>query len=170
MKRSRPLTAAVILWASVSPGWGNVALAGDEQSPQRYASTGLLEPDKLASAWLIARHVAPGATVDLLPPEAALPAGAVPFDVPGARWARRAVKPTYETILESESIDDPALIRIGWLIRASELASWSLEPSTPEGRFDAKLKELAMNDDVEGAYDFLDLLYRAGGTFPAAEE
>ncbi len=163
MRRSELLAAAaVIVWAS------GVTLADSART--QYVSTGLLEPDKLASAWLIARHVDPGAVVDLLPPEAALPAGAVPFDVAGARWARRAVKPTYETILESESVDDPALLRIGRLIRASELASWSLDPESDEGRFDRKLKALASEDDVEGAYAFLDRLYSAGGTFPDPEQ
>lgn len=140
--------------------------AGARASDAVYYTLGVLEPDRLASAWLIRRHVDPGARVLLLPEGEEAPARGVPFDLPDARWSRGASRSTFETILATEEITDPALVAVGRLVRASELAYWLLEPGSPEDRFDRTMKELALERDAEAAFDFLDRVYRAGGAVP----
>ncbi len=132
----------------------------------RYYTVGILEPDRVASAWLIARHVAPEAEVLLLPEGAEPPPDAVPFDLPGAEWSRSATRSTYETILAERPGEDPALAAIGALIRAGEISYWMLEPDSPQGRFDRRMRALALEDDVAAVYAYLDEVYRRGGAVP----
>ncbi len=138
--------------------------------PTRYYTRGVLEPDRVASAWLIARHVDPRTEVLLLPEGAEPPPGAVPFDLPGAKWSRSARRSTYETILAERSIDHPALVKIGALIRAGEISYWMLEPESPEERFDRKLRACALADDAGAAFAYLDEVYRRGGAVPEASD
>jgi hypothetical protein len=144
------------------------ATAADEQQTAvpRYYTAGILEPDRVASAWLIARHVDPGAEVLLMPEGAEPPPGAVPFDLPGAKWSRSARRSTYETILAERSIEDPALVAIGALIRVGELSYWMLKPDSPAERFDRKMRALALEEDAEAVYAYLDRVYRRGGAVP----
>jgi len=139
--------------------------SADAEAPDYYSS-GIPEPDKIASGWLITRHLDPGATVAFLPKDAPAPADAVPFDLPGATWARQPARSTFETILTLEQIDDPVLITLGDLIRIGEISFWNLEPGTPEERFDRGMKTLAQQDDVQGMYAFLDKVYSTGGAVP----
>ena len=74
----------------------------------------------------------------------------IPFDEPGTAWSRTATRSAYETILSAANLEDPILHRIGALVRASELAYWALEHGSAAKRFDARLKELAVENDIEG--------------------
>jgi hypothetical protein len=141
-------------------------LAGTADAGTVYYTAGVLEPDRVASAWLIARHVDPQAQVLLLAEDAEPPAGATPFDLPGAAWSRQASRSTYETILESSGLEDPALAAIGRLIRAGELAFWLLEPGSPDERFDRTLTDLTRDGDAEAAFAYLDRVYRNDGAVP----
>lgn len=140
----------------------------DGDSRGNYFTRRPLEPDNLSSAWLIARHIDPGAEVRFLDEEAEPPLGATAFDLPGSRWSRRGPKTTYETVLEDRSVEDSVLLRIGQLVRASELSSWMLEATSPEGRFDRTLKTLAAEGDTETAFEFLDEIFESGGKVPEA--
>lgn len=167
-----PLAALLLVMTLTAPPTP-AAAAGAEHAPQEetatYYTLGVMEPDRVASAWLIERHVAPGARVLLLPEGDEPPADGEPFDLPGARWSRRASRSTFEIILDDQGIDDPALVAMGELIRAGELAFWMLEPGSPEERFDRTLKEHALEDDVEAAYAYLDRVYAAGGEVPGGD-
>ncbi len=165
------LLSGFLLLLPAFPGaaaWAVGARGADEPeaASPRYYTAGVLEPDRVASGWLIARHVAPQAEVLLLPEAAEPPPGAVPFDLPGAKWSRSATRSTYETILAECSSEDPALLEIGALIRAGEISFWMLEPDSPQGRFDRKLRALALEDDADGAFAYLDEVYRRGGAVP----
>lgn len=151
--------------AATSESADGTSASAEAENPDYYSS-GIPEPDKIASGWLITRHLDPGATVAFLAKDAPAPSDAVPFDLPGATWARQPARSTFETILTLEQIDDPVLITLGDLIRIGEISFWNLEPGTPEERFDRGMKTLAQQDDVPGMYAFLDKLYAAGGEVP----
>jgi len=160
------LLAGTLLFLASATAKATAAESEDREAAERYYTTGLLEPDKLASAWLIVRHIDPGGEVAFLEEEAEPPPGATPFDLPGARWSRQGRRTTYQTILEDHELEDPELVRIGQLMGASEFSYWMLEPMSPEGRFDRKMKAFAAEDDVDAAFAFLDQICELGGEVP----
>jgi len=160
---------ALLAFLSAMPclGIGAAPRRGGGEEARTYYTIGVLEPDRLASAWLIVRHVAQDAEILLLEEGKTPPALGEPFDLPGARWSRSASRSTYETILATEGITDPALVAIGRLIRAGELAFWLLEPGSPEERFDRKMKSFALERDDASAFAYLDRVYSNGGAPPS---
>lgn len=162
---SRVLLAWTLLAATTSCGCGSKDDLADQPSPLEatmYWTSGPLEPDKLASGWLLQRHIHVGSKVVFLPSEAdSGPTGAVAFDVPGARWARKAMAPTFGAILQDSDREDPQLDRISDLVRVGELQFWSLEPGSDADVFDQRLKTYAFSRDPDGAFLYLDSLYLA---------
>jgi hypothetical protein len=90
---------------------------------QTYVTWSTLEPDKLASIWLIKRHLDPAAAFTFTDREGDLPAG-IPFDVPQAEYRRYANHSCFEFILHKHQITDPVLVRIGALIHDLEVNYW----------------------------------------------
>lgn len=94
--------------------------------------------DRVACAWLITRFVDPGAEF-LFVPESELLAraereGATPFDAtrfPEVRLNHRGDRCTFEAILEDYGSSDPALQRLGEIVRAADVKGQ--EHITPEG-------------------------------------
>jgi hypothetical protein len=73
--------------------------------------------DRLASAWLIKRHVDPRARFVWLARPKDCPADALGFDFDGATFSHVGTRVTFETLLASFGLDaDPALVRIGGLV------------------------------------------------------
>jgi hypothetical protein len=73
--------------------------------------------DRLASAWLIKRHVDPAASFVWLETPPDLPAEAVGFDFDGARFTHVESRVTFEVLLKSFDLDDnEALRRLGDLV------------------------------------------------------
>ena len=73
--------------------------------------------DRLASAWLIKRHVDPAASFVWLETPADLPAEAVGFDFDGARFTHVESRVTFEVLLKSFALDgNEALRRLGDLV------------------------------------------------------
>lgn len=130
---------------------------------QCYYSQGPLEPDKMASAWLLQRHVAPACQILLLPDSISPPPDAIPFDMPTGQWSRQATRTTYEMIIASEHLRDTTLIRIGRYLRAGEFGYWMLDPGSPAGLFDLAMKRFSQLDALREAFAFLDSLHVAGG-------
>jgi len=91
--------------------------------------------DRVACPWLIRRFVDPDAEF-LFVPESELLAraeheGATPFDAtrfPGIRLNHRC---TFEAILEDFSLTDPALQRLGMIVRAADVTGQ--DHVAPEG-------------------------------------
>lgn len=88
-----------------------------------YVTSDTLEPDKLASIWLIKRHVDKEARFEFAPGADRLPPG-IPFDVPQAEYRRYANHSCFEFILHKHGITDPILVRIGALIHDLEINHW----------------------------------------------
>jgi len=64
-----------------------------------------LEPDKLASLWLIKRFVDQEAEFKLVPKGSLIKDG-IPFDVPSATFKRSHTRSTFECVLQNEGLDD----------------------------------------------------------------
>jgi hypothetical protein len=94
--------------------------------------------DRVACPWLIRRFVDPEAEF-LFVPEAELLSraeheGATPFDAtrfPQVRLNHRGERCTFEAILEDFNLTDPALHRLGRIVRAADVKGQ--EHITPEG-------------------------------------
>ncbi len=76
--------------------------------------------DRLCSAWLIKRFIDPKARFAFAPEEQ-LPRRAIPFDVFGAEFSHQGDRCTFETLLESFRIQDPALSSIAELVHEIDL-------------------------------------------------
>jgi hypothetical protein len=77
--------------------------------------------DRLASAWLILRHIDPAASFQWLVTPADCPADAVGFDFDGAEFTHVGDKVSFETLLESFALNAPALQRIAALVHALDV-------------------------------------------------
>lgn len=94
--------------------------------------------DRVACPWLIKRFVDPDAEF-LFVPESELLAraereGATPFDatrLPEVRLNHRGERCTFEAILEDFNLTDPALQRLGHIVRAADVKGQ--EHAAPEG-------------------------------------
>ena len=94
--------------------------------------------DRVACPWLIKRFVDPDAEF-LFVPEAELLSrakrdGATPFDAtrfPEVRLNHRGERCTFEAILEDFNLSDPALHRLGLIVRAADVKGQ--EGAAPEG-------------------------------------
>lgn len=74
--------------------------------------------DRLASAWLIRRHIDPAARFLWLADPKRLPKGAVGYDFDGATFSHVGVRVTFETLLAAFSLETPALLRLGTVVHA----------------------------------------------------
>ncbi|MBN9112204.1 MAG: chromate resistance protein [Pseudonocardia sp.] len=80
-----------------------------------------LHLDRVAAAWLIRRFVDPGATFAFVgwEDEPALPAGAVPFGLPGAAFGPHDEDgTTFEKIVRAHRTSDPALAEMAAVVAA----------------------------------------------------
>ncbi|MEI7785269.1 MAG: chromate resistance protein ChrB domain-containing protein [Betaproteobacteria bacterium] len=86
--------------------------------------------DRLASAWLIRRHIDPQARFVWLAQPQDCPAQAVGFDFEGATFSHVGGRVTFEVLLASFALEAPALLRLGALVHF--LDAGGIEP--PEAR------------------------------------
>src|SRR5262245_32404861 len=85
--------------------------------------------DRVACPWLFKRFVAPDAEFLFVPESELLAAakreGATPFDasrLPDVKLNHRGERCTFEAILEDFNLTDPALHRVGRIVRAADVA------------------------------------------------
>jgi hypothetical protein len=97
---------------------------------QTYVTRKSLEPDKLASIWLIKRHVDKDAQFNFVADDIPLTNG-IPFDTPEAEFRRYANLSCFESILKKHQITDRAVQRLGQLIHDIEINYWG-EKRYPE--------------------------------------
>jgi hypothetical protein len=88
----------------------------------RFVTRAQLHVDRIATAWAIRRFVDPHATfefVDRVRDVSAL--GAIPFDVRGAELGHHDGRCTFEALIAHYELKDPALARMGPIIRGADL-------------------------------------------------
>lgn len=105
--------------------------------------------DRVASAWLIRRFIDPAARFQWLARPADCPRKALGFDFDGASFTHVGERVTFETLAASFGLeDDPALMRLGAMVRSLDTGSGS----APEGAgFEAVLagaRERLPDDDA----------------------
>ena len=103
--------------------------------------------DRLASAWLIRRHIDPQASFVWLAEPADCPQDALGFDFDGARFSHVGAKVTFEVLLAAFGLDQPALKRLGALVHFLDVGG--VEPPEASGveRVMAGLREAIADDD-----------------------
>lgn len=92
-----------------------------------------LGPDKWATAWLLTRHVDPGAQLKILERGAAPPEGAVPFDALAAQIRRVGNRSAFEVAQKNFALDDPTLDALTAIVHEIEINFWSAG-GPPEAR------------------------------------
>ncbi len=115
--------------------------------------------DRCACAWFVRRYVDPLATFEFVRRGEAIPKGATPFDVPGARLGHRGRKVSFDAFLAEYPQNDDALERIADLVRDIDLEEFRL----PESRgLDTLLYGISL-----GELDDAVVLYRTAALFDA---
>ena len=78
--------------------------------------------DRIATAWAIKRFVDSGATFAFVDRNADVSRlDAIPFDMRGAELSHHAGRCTFEVLLDSYELRDPALRRLGGIIHAIDM-------------------------------------------------
>ncbi|MGH8031950.1 MAG: chromate resistance protein ChrB domain-containing protein [Luteimonas sp.] len=82
-----------------------------------------LGPDKWATAWLLTRHVAPGAKLVVVDADAPMPEGTA-FDVPGAHFQRVGNRASFEVVQAAYGVADPDIQRLAAVVHDIEVSFW----------------------------------------------
>lgn len=103
--------------------------------------------DRLASAWLIRRHIDPQAKLLWLATPADCPPDALGFDFDGATFTHVGARVSFEVLLASFGLETPALQRLGALVHFLDVGGVQpLEAAGIESVL-AGLRETVLDDD-----------------------
>ncbi len=146
-----------LAWRALSPHEPHAALAdaaalaplrcADFQG-RRWATRARPWVDRLASAWLIRRHIDPQARLVWFAPPAAAPRGAIGFDFDGAAFSHVGARVTFEVLLARFALETPALLRLGAIVH--HLDAGGVQPPEAAGveRVLAGLQVALADDDA----------------------
>ena len=88
--------------------------------------------DRIACPWLISRFIDEDAEFLFVPKEKvfqeAAENGAIPYDIPGAEYTHYGEECTFDYIIKKHSLDDPALLLIGSIVRGADTDRFYLAP------------------------------------------
>ena len=119
--------------------------------------------DRMASAWLIRRFIAPDAkfVFGSLP----APEGHIPFDMPDVEFGHRGTDCTYETLLRRFAIVDAAVSRVGHIVHDLDLkeSRYGLADTATIGRLVEGLRDAGSSDAdmLENGIKMIEALYRS---------
>ena len=109
--------------------------------------------DRVACPWLIRRFVDAAAEVLYVPADqvagVAAREGAVPFDVPGAELGHHGVECSFDAIIRTYGLVDPALARLAVIVRGADTAAKDLAPESRGLEAIAEGFRLVHEDDHE---------------------
>jgi hypothetical protein len=119
--------------------------------------------DRLCSAWLIRRFIDPKARF-VFAPESRLPKNAIAFDVFGAEFSHHGENCTFETLVKSFQLKDPALSALAEIVHDVDMKDGKFGRAEAAG-LDLAVRALggASRDDhetLEAGAPLLDALYR----------
>lgn len=120
--------------------------------------------DRMASAWLIRKHIDPQAEFIFVSADTkSLPDSAEPFDIPGVRYSHHRGHCTFHTLLKEFKLIDPVLTRIARIVdEADIIQDIALEPAAPGLDLVCRALRRTSKDDkeaVERAVLLYDALY-----------
>ena len=85
---------------------------------------------RMACAWLIRRFIDPKAKFLFIARDAAVPANAEPFDIPGVRLSHHGGHCSFYTMLREYKLDDPTLKKIARIVdEADTVQEVNIEPA-----------------------------------------
>jgi hypothetical protein len=88
----------------------------------RYVTRERIHVDRIATAWAIRRFVDPHATFAFVRRTVDVSAvEGTPFDIRGALLSHRGEQCTFEVLVEQRGLADPALARMGSIVRGADL-------------------------------------------------
>lgn len=122
-----------------------------------------LEPDKIASAWLIKRFVDQKAVFRFVPKGTPIKEG-IPFDTPFSKLARSHNRSTFESILDAVKAEDPVLREVGLIVRDIEVNTWGKKTTEEAAGVDAIFRGLVRScpsemECLDKGFVILDGLY-----------
>jgi hypothetical protein len=123
-----------------------------------------LHVDRIATAWAIRRFVDPDATFAFVPRTKDVDSIAgTAFDIRGAELSHRGARCTFEVLMERRVLIDPALDRMGLIVRGADLPHEDASPAESGGVravFDG-LRDADLSDDerLRIGSAFCDALY-----------
>jgi hypothetical protein len=121
--------------------------------------------DRMASAWLIKRFIAPDARFAFSNPEAPLRNGQVPFDMPDVEFGHHGSHCTFETLMQRFAIVDPAVTAVSHVVHDLDLKETRY--AMPEGAAVARIVDglRATHTDnlqlLQRGMEVIDALYRS---------
>ncbi len=131
---------------------------------QSYVTWQGLEPDKLASMWLLKRFVDPQAEFTLVSKGSMINNG-IPFDLPSAQFKRSHSRSTFESILQDQGLNDERLIYIGKIIHDIEINTWKTKklketPTVQNELWEIIDQEQDEQKTIHKAMEFFDKIYQ----------
>ena len=119
--------------------------------------------DRMASAWLIRRFVAPDAkfTFGSVP----VTDGQIPFDMPDVEFGHHGTDCTYETLVRRFGIADPAALRVGHIVHDLDLkeSRYGLPDTATVGRLVEGFRDAGTSDQdiLDSGMQMIEALYRS---------
>jgi hypothetical protein len=121
--------------------------------------------DRMASAWLIQRFIAPDARFSFVPPTATVRGGQVPFDMPDVEFGHHGTHCTFETLAHRFGITDPAVVALSHLVHDLDLKEtrYAMPESAAVSRIVDGLRGACADDHelLQRGIVVMDALYRS---------
>lgn len=141
-------------WSTESPAYA------EAPGPTLYWTWDQLEPDTVASAWLLRRYSKRPVEIRLIP-RGEHSSDGTPFDVPLAALSRTRTASTFHVLREHLAIDDPSVLALERVIDEIEITGWDRLPSEEASRLDRELRRLIDDaprpeDALQSAATYLD--------------
>jgi hypothetical protein len=112
----------------------------------RWATREDCHVDRTACAWLIRRFVDQDAEFVFVSDPDEVPADATPFDMRGVELGHRDGRCSFESILVTYGLNDPALARLGEIVHEADLGDERYEAPEAPG-LDAVVRGLGLGRD-----------------------
>ena len=114
----------------------------------KWATRASIHIDRAACAWLIGRHIDPGAEFMFVVDPAEVAADATAFDMRGVELGHHGGDCSFETILRRYELTDPVLWRIAQIVHEADLDDERYDAPEAPG-LDVVLRGLSMVCDDE---------------------
>jgi hypothetical protein len=142
----------------------------------RFVTRSKVHVDRIATAWAIRRFIDPAATFVFVDRNADVTSlDAIPFDMRGAELGHHGGRCTFEVLLDSYELRDPALHRMGAIVRTIDVPSDSDQGEDVGGWTAAfsELRDARVSDEerlLRGGLLCDELYLRCGGSRKEVQE
>jgi len=132
------------------------------EKPHIYATGNILEPDRIASAWLIKRYIDPKAIFKFYPEGEFIKDG-IAYDTPDSKFFRTHNLSTFEVIQKKYKIQDEKVQKIAKIIHDIEINFWGQKKSEIALKVKTEINNIFKNSKsnlkcIENSFRYLDQL------------